>query len=125
MARILTGIQSTGTPHLGNVLGAIRPAIELAQDSGDESFLFIADLHSLTQIKDGAELRANTYSRGRRMARLWTGHRQDRLLPPERRAPVHRTRLVPELLLTLQPLGFGPQFQGQSRPPRRRECRAL
>ena len=62
MARILTGIQSTGTPHLGNVLGAIRPAIELAKDSTDESFLFIADLHSLTQIKDGAELRANTYS---------------------------------------------------------------
>lgn len=62
MARILTGIQSTGTPHLGNVLGAIRPAIELAQDNTDESFLFIADLHSLTQIKDGAELRANTYA---------------------------------------------------------------
>ncbi|MEC8758010.1 MAG: tryptophan--tRNA ligase, partial [Bacteroidota bacterium] len=61
MARILTGIQSTGTPHLGNVLGAIRPAIQLAQDTTDESFLFIADLHSLTQIKDGAELRANTY----------------------------------------------------------------
>jgi len=62
MARILTGIQSTGTPHLGNVLGAIRPAIELALDNTDESFLFIADLHSLTQIKDGAELRANTYA---------------------------------------------------------------
>jgi tryptophanyl-tRNA synthetase len=62
MARILTGIQSTGTPHLGNVLGAIRPAIELAQDTTDESFLFIADLHSLTQIKNGAELRANTYA---------------------------------------------------------------
>ena len=62
MARILTGIQSTGTPHLGNVLGAIRPAIKLAQDTQDESFLFIADLHSLTQIKDGSELRANTYA---------------------------------------------------------------
>lgn len=62
MARILTGIQSTGTPHLGNVLGAIRPAIELAEDNTDESFLFIADLHSLTQIKDGTELRANTYA---------------------------------------------------------------
>ncbi|MCH1582544.1 MAG: tryptophan--tRNA ligase [Flavobacteriales bacterium] len=62
MARILTGIQSTGVPHLGNVLGAIRPAIQLADGSSDESFLFIADLHSLTQIKDGAELRANTYA---------------------------------------------------------------
>ncbi len=61
MARILTGIQSTGTPHLGNVLGAIRPAISLSNDPGNESFLFIADLHSLTQIKDPALLRANTY----------------------------------------------------------------
>jgi tryptophanyl-tRNA synthetase len=60
MARILTGIQSTGTPHLGNVLGAIRPAIALSNDPGNESFLFIADLHSLTQIKDPAVLRANT-----------------------------------------------------------------
>tara|TARA_Y100001954_G_C15775493_1_gene586765 strand:+ start:429 stop:1400 length:972 start_codon:yes stop_codon:yes gene_type:complete len=62
MARILTGIQSTGTPHLGNILGAIMPAIELANDPSNESFLFIADLHSLTQIKDGATLRDNTYA---------------------------------------------------------------
>ncbi len=62
MARILTGIQSTGTPHLGNLLGAIRPAIELANDPNNESFLFIADLHSLTQIKDKAELISNTQS---------------------------------------------------------------
>lgn len=62
MARILTGIQSTGTPHLGNLLGAIRPAIELANDPENESFLFIADLHSLTQIKDKSELISNTQS---------------------------------------------------------------
>ncbi|MEX0363525.1 MAG: tryptophan--tRNA ligase, partial [Allomuricauda sp.] len=49
MARILTGIQSTGTPHLGNILGAIVPAIQMAQDPNNESFLFIADMHSLTQ----------------------------------------------------------------------------
>jgi tryptophanyl-tRNA synthetase len=61
MARILTGIQSTGTPHLGNILGAILPAIQMSQDENNESFLFIADLHSLTQIKDGATLRENTY----------------------------------------------------------------
>jgi tryptophanyl-tRNA synthetase len=61
MSRILTGIQSTGTPHLGNLLGAILPAIELAKDDSNESFLFIADLHSLTQIKDGRTLRKNTY----------------------------------------------------------------
>jgi len=62
MARILTGIQSTGTPHLGNILGAIQPAISLSQDSKNESFLFIANFHSLTQIKDGSSLRENTYS---------------------------------------------------------------
>lgn len=52
MARILTGIQSSGKPHLGNILGAIQPAIELSRDSQNESFFFIADLHSLTTIKD-------------------------------------------------------------------------
>jgi len=62
MARILTGVQSTGTPHLGNLLGAIIPAIEMANNPINESFLFIADMHSLTQIKNGEELRANTYS---------------------------------------------------------------
>ena len=62
MAKILTGIQSTGTPHLGNLLGAILPAIELSKKPENETFLFIADLHSITQIKDGATLRENTYS---------------------------------------------------------------
>ncbi len=62
MSRILTGVQSTGTPHLGNLLGAIIPAIELSKDEKNETFLFIADLHSITQIKDGEMLRANTYS---------------------------------------------------------------
>jgi tryptophanyl-tRNA synthetase len=62
MARILTGVQSTGTPHLGNLLGAILPAIEMSKDTSNESYLFIADLHSLTQIKNGEELRSNTLS---------------------------------------------------------------
>lgn len=62
MARVLTGIQSTGTPHLGNILGAIMPAIEMSNQGDNESFLFIADMHSLTQIKNGDELRENTYS---------------------------------------------------------------
>jgi|TARA_B110000238_G_C16141075_1_gene446306 tryptophanyl-tRNA synthetase len=62
MARILTGVQSTGTPHLGNLLGAILPAIEMANASSDDSFLFIADLHSLTQIKNGETLRNNTFA---------------------------------------------------------------
>lgn len=62
MARILTGVQSTGTPHLGNLLGAIIPAVKLANQPDNESFLFIANMHSLTQIKDGNTLRENTYS---------------------------------------------------------------
>lgn len=62
MARILTGIQSTGIPHLGNLLGAIIPAIKMSKDENNESFLFIADMHSLTQIKEGDELRENTYA---------------------------------------------------------------
>ena len=61
MARILTGIQSTGTTHLGNILGAILPAIELSNGASNESFLFIADLHSLTQVKNSEELKENTY----------------------------------------------------------------
>lgn len=62
MARILTGVQSTGTPHLGNILGAILPAIEMANDAKNDSFLFIANMHTLTQIKDAETLRHHTYS---------------------------------------------------------------
>ena len=62
MSRILTGVQSTGTPHLENLLGAIIPAIEMANDSNNDSFLFIANLHTLTQIKDAGTLKENTYS---------------------------------------------------------------
>jgi tryptophanyl-tRNA synthetase len=62
MSRILTGIQSTGRPHLGNLLGAILPAIELSRNSANDSLYFIADLHSLTTVRDPALLRANTYA---------------------------------------------------------------
>jgi len=59
MARILTGVQSTGRPHMGNILGAIRPAVALSARPDNESFFFIADLHSLTTIKDAEERKAN------------------------------------------------------------------
>ena len=62
MSRILTGIQSTGRPHLGNLLGAILPAIELSQNPANDSLYFIADLHSLTTVRDPEVLRANTYA---------------------------------------------------------------
>src|SRR6478609_9685626 len=60
MARILTGLQSSGRPHLGNILGAILPAIKLSQQQGNESLFFIADLHSLTTIKDATTRVNNT-----------------------------------------------------------------
>lgn len=59
MARILTGIQSSGRQHLGNILGAIRPAIELSRNPKNEAYLFIADMHSLTTIKDAATRKEN------------------------------------------------------------------
>ena len=58
--RILTGIQSTGIPHLGNILGAIIPAINFSKKDNVETYLFIADFHSLTQIKDPKVLKQNT-----------------------------------------------------------------
>ncbi|WP_266366077.1 tryptophan--tRNA ligase [Tellurirhabdus rosea] len=67
MARILTGIQSSGRPHLGNILGAIRPAIELSREPQNESFFFIADLHSLTSLRDGQQRREYT----RAVAATW------------------------------------------------------
>jgi tryptophanyl-tRNA synthetase len=62
MARILTGIQSTGVPHLGNLLGAIIPLVESSKDPANETFGFIADLHSLTTIKEAEVRRENTYA---------------------------------------------------------------
>ncbi len=67
MARILTGIQSTGTPHLGNLLGAILPAIRLSDQNEHQAFLFIADLHSLTTLTDGQQRTENT----RQVAAAW------------------------------------------------------
>lgn len=58
MTRILTGIQSTGRPHLGNILGAMMPAIKLAKDPNHEALFFIADLHTLTTIKDPIQRQA-------------------------------------------------------------------
>jgi len=62
MARILTGVQSTGTPHLGNLLGAIIPAIELSENAKNESLFFIADLHSFTILRESETLKENTFA---------------------------------------------------------------
>src|SRR5690554_3838652 len=87
MSRILTGVQSTGTPHLGNLLGAIIPAIEMANAAENDSYLFIANLHSLTQIKDAAVLKENTLS----VAATWLAFGLD----PER-VVFYRQSDVPE-----------------------------
>jgi len=55
----LTGIKPTGTPHLGNYVGAIRPALELTKTY--DTVYFIADYHALTTVQNGAEMRANIY----------------------------------------------------------------
>ena len=62
MSRILTGIQSTNVPHLGNILGAILPAIDLSKLSENEAIYFIADLHSITTVKNSEFLRESTYA---------------------------------------------------------------
>jgi tryptophanyl-tRNA synthetase len=60
MTRILTGIQSSGKPHLGNILGAIKPSIKLSKNPKNDSLFFIADLHSLINIKDSKIRNENT-----------------------------------------------------------------
>src|SRR3954470_14463543 len=67
MSRILTGIQSTNIPHLGNILGAILPAIELSKQEGNDSLFFIADLHTLTSKKDAEFIKNST----RAVAATW------------------------------------------------------
>ena len=125
MAKILTGVQSTGTPHLGNLLGAIIPAIELSNNPANESFLFIADLHSITQIKDGKTLRENTYS----TAAAWLACG----LNPEkvtfyRQSDVAQTAELTwyfELLFSVSTFDFSTFVQRQIRSFRRCKCRTF
>lgn len=88
MKRVLTGIKPTGVPHLGNLLGAIQPAIELARRPDVESFLFIADYHSLTVRPDPARLNEEIYS----VAAAWLACGLD----PDR-VVFYRQRDVPEI----------------------------
>ncbi|TND08707.1 MAG: tryptophanyl-tRNA synthetase [Bacteroidetes bacterium] len=92
MSRILTGIQSSGqisgVPHLGNLLGAIMPAIELSKKPGNDCFYFIADLHSLTSLKDAAKRRENTLG----VAAAWLAFGLD-----VEKHCVYRQSMVPEV----------------------------
>jgi len=60
MQRVLTGITTTGTPHLGNYVGAIRPAIRASRDELSESFFFLADYHALIKCHDPALIRQSS-----------------------------------------------------------------
>lgn len=65
--RVLTGITTTGTPHLGNYVGAIRPAIEASQRADVQSFYFLADFHALIKCHDPAQVHQST----REIAATW------------------------------------------------------
>src|SRR5688500_8644490 len=58
--RVLTGITTSGTPHLGNYVGAIRPAVAAGRDPGTESFYFLADYHALIKVQDPARVQRST-----------------------------------------------------------------
>ena len=77
MPRVLTGVQSTGTPHLGNILGAMLPAIEMSNNPSNESFMFIANMHTLTQIKNADEVRKNTYATAAAWLALGYNHEEN------------------------------------------------
>ncbi|MFT6386655.1 MAG: tryptophanyl-tRNA synthetase [Cellvibrionaceae bacterium] len=65
--RVLTGITTTGTPHLGNYVGAIRPAIESSRQAGTQSFYFLADFHALIKSRDPAQV----HQSGLEIAATW------------------------------------------------------
>lgn len=88
MARILTGIQSSGKPHLGNLLGAIIPAIELSKKPGNDSLFFIADLHSLTTIREAELRKENTMA----VAAAWLAFGLD-----TRKNLLYRQSRIPEV----------------------------
>jgi tryptophanyl-tRNA synthetase len=58
--RVLTGITTTGTPHLGNYVGAIRPAIQASKQGDNESFFFLADYHALIKCGDPQQVQRST-----------------------------------------------------------------
>ncbi len=87
--RILTGITTTGTPHLGNYVGAIRPAIEASQCSDSEAFFFLADLHALIKCKEPDRIQQST----KEIAATWLALGLD-----TDKAVFYRQSDVPEIL---------------------------
>ena len=114
MARILTGIQSSARPHLGNILGAILPAIRLSEDEKNESFYFIADLHSLTTIKDAQTRKDNVLA----VSAAWLAfgfNTEKTCYIASQKSPkfAKRPDLVPQLPHTLSHVGQCPFIQRQ------------
>jgi tryptophanyl-tRNA synthetase len=58
--RFLTGITTSGTPHLGNYVGSIRPSVRASQTAGVESYYFLADYHALIKVDDPARIQRST-----------------------------------------------------------------
>ena len=86
--RILSGIQPSGTLHLGNYFGMMKPAIEL-QEKG-QAFYFIANYHSMTSLVDPAERRQNTLDVALDFLACGLDPEEDGVLPPVGRAGSHR-----------------------------------
>ncbi len=86
--RVLTGITTSGTPHLGNYVGAIRPAIQASRAAGVESFYFLADYHALIKVDDPARIQRSTLE----IAASWVACGLD----PER-VTFYRQSDVPEI----------------------------
>lgn len=101
--RILSGVQPTGKLHIGNYFGAIRQFVRLQDEPGNECFYFIADLHAMTTIREGQELRDNALSVATDFLALG--------LDP-RRSVLYRQSDVPEvtelawMLSTVTPMGL-------------------
>lgn len=87
--RVLTGVTTTGIPHLGNYVGAIRPAIRASQNDDTESFLFLADYHGIIKCHDPAVIHQSTQA----VAATWLACGLD----PERTA-FYRQSDIPEIL---------------------------
>ncbi|MDD0812196.1 tryptophan--tRNA ligase [Curvibacter sp. RS43] len=86
--RVLTGITTTGTPHLGNYVGAIRPAVAASRAPGVESFYFLADYHALIKCDDPARIQRSTLE----IAATWLASGLD----PER-VTFYRQSDIPEI----------------------------
>lgn len=89
MKRVLTGVTTTGIPHLGNYVGAIRPAIRAAQESGVQSYLFLANYHGIIKCHDPAMIDEST----RAVAATWLACGLD-----TERTVFYRQSDIPEIL---------------------------